>query len=89
MQPKLLLNAHQIDILLHRLACQLIENHLDFSNCVLIGLQPRGVNVLNKLTHLLTTVYRIPSLKSGKLDITFFVMIFVEATNPMRPVHQT
>ena len=43
MQPKLLLNAHQIDILLHRLACQLIENHRDFSNAVLIGLQPRGV----------------------------------------------
>ena len=42
MQPKLLLNAQQIDILLHRLACQLIEHHGDFSNCVLIGLQPRG-----------------------------------------------
>ena len=27
MHPKLLLNAHQIDILLHRLACQLIEKH--------------------------------------------------------------
>ena len=43
MPPKLLLNAQQIDILLHRLACQLIEHHGDFSNCVLIGLQPRGV----------------------------------------------
>ena len=50
MQPKLLLNAHQIDILLHRLACQLIENHRDFSNAVLIGLQPRGVYLLDRLT---------------------------------------
>lgn len=82
MQPKLLLNAHQIDILLHRLACQLIENHLDFSNCVLIGLQPRGVNVLNRLTHLLTTVYKVSALQSGKLDITFFRDDFRRSDKP-------
>ena len=72
MQPKLLLNATQIDILLHRLACQLIENHTEFSNSVLIGLQPRGVYVLERLTDLLTQQYGIGSLQSGKLDITFF-----------------
>lgn len=72
MQPKLLLNATQIDILLHRLACQLIENHIEFNNSVLIGLQPRGIYVLERLTDLLTQHYGIGSLQSGKLDITFF-----------------
>ena len=43
MAKKTLLNAKDIDIILHRLACQLIENHDDFSNTVLIGLQPRGI----------------------------------------------
>ena len=72
MQPKLLLNAHQIDILLHRLACQLIENHADFSHCVLIGLQPRGVKVLDRLVTLLQNNYGIQNLQVGRLDITFF-----------------
>lgn len=72
MQPRLLLNAQQIDILLHRLACQLIENHFDFANCVLIGLQPRGIKVLDRLEELLTKQYAIQHLSTGKMDITFF-----------------
>ena len=72
MQPKLLLNAHQIDILLHRLACQLIERHLDFSKTVLIGLQPRGAFVLDRLIELLTKNYGIVDITHGKLDTTFF-----------------
>ncbi len=42
MSQKVLLSAKEIDIILHRLACQLLENHLNFSDTVLIGLQPRG-----------------------------------------------
>jgi pyrimidine operon attenuation protein/uracil phosphoribosyltransferase len=72
MQPKLLLNEHQIDILLHRLACQLIEKHLDFSNTVLIGLQPRGAFVLDRLITLLKTNYGVEFVAFGKLDTTFF-----------------
>ena len=72
MSPKLLLNAQQIDILLHRLACQLIEHHGNFSNCVLIGLQPRGVYLLDRLVTLLQGEYNIKVLHQGKLDITFF-----------------
>ena len=49
MQKKVLLNASQIDIIINRLVCQLIENHNDFSNTVLIGLQPRGIYLLDKL----------------------------------------
>ena len=49
MQKKVLLNANQIDIIINRLVCQLIENHHDFSNTVLIGLQPRGVLFAQKI----------------------------------------
>ena len=82
MQPKLLLNAQQIDILLHRLACQLIEHHGDFSNCVLIGLQPRGVYLLDRLANLLQEKYQIETLQSGKLDITFFRDDFRRSEKP-------
>lgn len=72
MQPKCLLDAHQINVMLHRLACQLIENHQEFSSTVLIGLQPRGVFVLDRLIAMLTTHYKVDQIAHAKLDITFF-----------------
>ena len=38
MNQKVLLNSKEVNIILNRLACQLIEKHLDFSDTVLIGI---------------------------------------------------
>jgi len=43
MQKKLILDSDQLDITLSRLCQQLVENHLDFANSVMLGLQPRGI----------------------------------------------
>ncbi|WP_296637954.1 bifunctional pyr operon transcriptional regulator/uracil phosphoribosyltransferase PyrR [Polaribacter sp.] len=67
-----LLNSKDIEIILHRLACQLIENHNDFTETVLIGLQPRGSYLAKRLSNLLQKDYNIKKLESGLLDITFF-----------------
>ncbi len=72
MPKKVLLNAQEIDITLHRLTCQLIENHDDFSESALIGIQPRGIFVAQRLEKILQEEYGITKLKTGKLDITFF-----------------
>lgn len=72
MTQKKLLDKFTLDILISRLSCELIENHFDFTNSVLIGLQPRGIFVLNKLVKKLKEKYLIPNLKYGKLDTTFF-----------------
>jgi len=72
MSQKVLLNATAINIILNRLACQLIENHKDFSNTVLIGLQPRGKFLANRLATMLKTEYKIKNLQLGLLDITFY-----------------
>ena len=72
MSQKVLLNATAINIILHRLACQLIENHKDFSNTVLIGLQPRGKYLANRLAEMLKTEYKIKNLQLGQLDIKFY-----------------
>ena len=72
MSQKVLLNAKEVNIILHRLACQLIENHDDFSNTVLIGIQPRGSYLASRLTKILTQDYKIKNLKLGFLDITFY-----------------
>ncbi|MGG7036992.1 MAG: bifunctional pyr operon transcriptional regulator/uracil phosphoribosyltransferase PyrR [Flavobacterium sp.] len=72
MSQKGLLTSKEVNIILHRLACQLIENHIDFSNSVLIGIQPRGGFLAGRLKSILENEYNIPSIKLGFLDITFF-----------------
>lgn len=72
MSTKALLNSKDIEIILHRLACQLIENHDDFSNTVFIGLQPRGSYLANRLITLLEKEYEAKNLQLGLLDITFY-----------------
>lgn len=72
MSKKVLLTSKEIEIILHRLACQLIENHNDFSNSVLIGLQPRGTYLANRLADLLKNEYQVNDLQLGFLDITFY-----------------
>ena len=72
MSPKVLLNTKEVNIILHRLACQLIEKHTDFSNTVLIGLQPRGIFLARRLKELLIENYNLTEVHLGLLDITFY-----------------
>ena len=72
MSKKTLLNSKEINIILHRLACQLIENHIDFKNTVLIGIQPRGTHLAERLDEILKNDYNIPFIEFGLLDITFY-----------------
>lgn len=83
MSQKVLLNAKEVNIILHRLACQLIEKHHDFSNTVLIGLQPRGVFLANRLAKILEVDYKIKNIQLGHLDITFYRDDFRRGDKPL------
>ena len=72
MSQKVLLTSKEVNIILHRLACQLIEKHLDFSETILIGIQPRGTFLAERLKELLENEYKISNILLGYLDITFF-----------------
>src|SRR5574343_766120 len=72
MSQKILLTSKEVNIILHRLACQLIEKHLDFSNSILIGIQPRGSFLATRIAQILKEEYAIDNIKLGLLDITFF-----------------
>jgi pyrimidine operon attenuation protein / uracil phosphoribosyltransferase len=72
MSQKILLNHKEVNIILHRLACELIENHLDFSNTILIGIQPRGTQLALRLKQILENEYQVKDIALGFLDITFF-----------------
>lgn len=83
MSKKVLLNSKEIEIILHRLACQLIENHNNFSNTVLIGLQPRGSFLAKRLEKILTQDYHVKEINLGFLDITFYRDDFRRRDEPL------
>lgn len=72
MQKRLLLSSENFDISIRRLCYQLIENHDDFSNSALIGLQPRGIFVAQRIHTHLSQILKTDSLNLGFLDITFY-----------------
>nr|WP_317630899.1 bifunctional pyr operon transcriptional regulator/uracil phosphoribosyltransferase PyrR [uncultured Flavobacterium sp.] len=72
MDQKVLLTSKEVDIILHRLACQLVEKHLDFSETILIGIQPRGKFLAERIKTILADEYQIKNISLGFLDITFF-----------------
>ncbi len=83
MSQKVLLNSKEVNIILHRLACQLIESHDDFSETVLIGIQPRGKFLADRLAEMLVNDYGIKNIQLGHLDITFFRDDFRRSEKPL------
>lgn len=83
MSQKVLLTSKEIDIILHRLACQLVENHTDFKDSVLIGIQPRGVYLADRILKILQKEYNLKDLKLGHLDITFYRDDFRRSDKPL------
>ena len=67
---KRILNHKQLALTIGRLAHQIAENHGDFTNTVVIGIQPRGIAFSNRLVSELNQL--CPAVKYGKLDITFY-----------------
>jgi pyrimidine operon attenuation protein/uracil phosphoribosyltransferase len=83
MSQKVLLTSKEVNIILHRLACQLIEKHLDFSDTILVGIQPRGTFLAERLKDLLEKEYKISKIALGYLDITFFRDDFRRTNKPL------
>lgn len=84
MSQRVLLNSKEINIILHRLACQLLETHLDFSETVLIGIQPRGIYLANRLLKILKEEYKVKNIAMGFLDITFYRDDFGRGEKPLQ-----
>jgi pyrimidine operon attenuation protein/uracil phosphoribosyltransferase len=84
MDKRTILNSIHLEITLKRLASQLKENHQNFENTVLIGLQPRGIHVLERLKSILEEDLG-KDLLCGQLDITFYRDDFRRREQPLIP----
>jgi len=71
MQKKLILDTDLLDITVNRLCQELIENHSDFSQTVIIGMQPRGI-YLAELIHQKLEKDTKKDIHLGYLDATFY-----------------
>lgn len=84
MQPRVILASQQFSLTIHRLCHLLIENHKDFQNTVLLGVQPRGIMLSNRIQKELQQIAKLPKLQHGKLDITFYRDDFRQKGKPLQ-----
>ena len=76
MDKHILFNNSRVNICLERLAYELLENHNDFSETVLIGLQPRGKFLSQNIVNVLKNKYSLKvfsyPLFNGKINFLWF-----------------
>ena len=70
MQKRLIVNHQLLEIMVLRLCHQLIESHGDFSDSVILGLQPRGKFVAQRIQRTLASILG-REVPTGYLDTTF------------------
>lgn len=67
-----ILSKEQLQITIERLACQIAENYFDSDSLIIVGIQPRGVFLSEKIVPVLKNILPATSINYGKLDITFY-----------------
>ena len=83
MRPSVLIDQAQFQLIINRLTHQLVENHRSFEDTVIIGLQPRGVDLLNRIKQHLSEQFPDIKLKCGAFDVTFFRDDFRRRERPL------
>lgn len=66
---RIILDAKQLQFIIQRLAHQLIETHHDFSQSILLGVQPRGIELCDIIHDIIEKKLKKKILK-GYLDIS-------------------
>jgi len=69
---KTILTEQQLAITIQRLSNQLLENHLELNNTVLVGIQPRGIHLSDRIVKEISKQVASQNIHYGKLDITFY-----------------
>ena len=85
MSPRLILNEKGFELTIERLCHQLIENHGDFTDSVLIGLQPRGIYLADRISKGLQKILKTKDILTGNIDVTFSRDDFRRRDSPIIP----
>jgi pyrimidine operon attenuation protein / uracil phosphoribosyltransferase len=85
MQPRIILDSTPFALTIERLCYQLIEHHDHFEDTCLIGIQPRGVHLSDRIMARLKAIDPKLNIRYGKLDITFYRDDFRQKDRPPVP----
>lgn len=81
---RIILSQEHFRLTLERLCYQLIEIHDQFRDCCIIGIQPRGTPLADRLVERLRQLSDEVFFQYGKLDITFYRDDFRLRKTPLR-----
>ncbi|MEQ1746446.1 MAG: bifunctional pyr operon transcriptional regulator/uracil phosphoribosyltransferase PyrR [Saprospiraceae bacterium] len=82
---KNLLHHERFGITIERLCHQLIEDWGDFSDACVVGIQPRGVPLSDRIHERLQVLTGNTKIEYGRLDITFYRDDFRLHDTPLAP----
>lgn len=71
-RKRVLMDEGLLEIVIKRLCLQLTENYYPFDDTVLIGLQPRGIDLLNAILKEMERIHPEIEVLSGCIDPTFY-----------------
>ena len=71
-EQRQLLSQDDIEITIERLCQQLIESHDNFDNTIIVGVQPRGSLLSNRIIDKLQPQLKDVKIESGNIDISFY-----------------
>lgn len=83
-QKRLILSSPLLEIVISRLGQELIENHQNFADSVILGMQPRGIYFAERMARELNRTLG-KTIPLGYLDATFYRDDFRRRDSPLRP----
>lgn len=86
MQGRIILNNQKFQLTIERLCHQLIENHGNFNDSCIIGLQPRGIFLSERILKKLNVLIPDIKINYGILDATFYRDDFRHSDKPLLPL---
>ncbi|HMQ60198.1 MAG TPA: bifunctional pyr operon transcriptional regulator/uracil phosphoribosyltransferase PyrR [Flavilitoribacter sp.] len=83
-QGRIILTEERFSLTIDRMCQQLVEVYDDFAGTCLVGIQPRGVPLSDRIFSRLTALMGSLPLEYGKLDITFYRDDFRTRNKPLK-----
>ena len=84
MEGRSILSKERFLLTIDRLCHQLIEDHMDFNDVCLVGIQARGVLFADRIYKRLTNHLGVEDFPYGKLDISFYRDDFRTREKPLK-----
>lgn len=85
MAGRTILSEQKLNLVLDRLTHQLIEQHGKFDNTCIVGIQPRGIALSDRIVDRLSNLGQLKNIEYGKLDNTFYRDDFRTRNEPLKP----